>query len=239
MSQYIDINLNNGSFLIPCYQYNTDALQSGLAYNTTNLNIQVAIIDGSFYNYTSPNILDATVPSDSGEIGFYQLDPASYIAKIQMSSDIYENLPLESGHNIGMVAVSASGFAPIVLPLTFTPLDVNVVQINNAEVSGVGTVAVDQADIRMAVGLSSANLDTQLADIPTVSEFNARTTPSGDFTEILDRLGFLLARAAGAVPDAQTSSPVYSITRSGDTFTVTLSGVTASGVRTAPTLEKA
>jgi hypothetical protein len=59
-----------------------------------------------------------------------------------------------------------------------------------------------------------------------------------DLTEILDRLGFLLARNAGAVADAQTAAPQYSITRSGDTFTVTLAGCTSAGVRTAPTLTK-
>lgn len=37
------------------------------------------------------------------------------------------------------------------------------------------------ATIRTAIGLASANLDTQIADIPTVSEFNARTIPSADY----------------------------------------------------------
>lgn len=59
-----------------------------------------------------------------------------------------------------------------------------------------------------------------------------------DLTEILDRLGFILARAAGAVPDAQTAAPQYTITRSGSTFTVTLAGCTSTGIRTAPTLGK-
>ena len=61
---------------------------------------------------------------------------------------------------------------------------------------------------------------------------------STDLTEILDRLGFLLAREAGAVANAQTLAPAYAITRSGDTFTVTLAGCTSAGVRTAPTLTK-
>jgi hypothetical protein len=37
------------------------------------------------------------------------------------------------------------------------------------------------ADIRSAVGLAAANLDTQLGDVPTVAEFNARTLPSADY----------------------------------------------------------
>jgi hypothetical protein len=51
-----------------------------------------------------------------------------------------------------------------------------------ADVSGLATAAsisglndLSQADVRSAVGLASANLDTQLGDIPTVSEFEART----------------------------------------------------------------
>lgn len=59
-----------------------------------------------------------------------------------------------------------------------------------------------------------------------------------DLTEILDRLGFLLARSAGAVASPQSLTPSYSITRSGNTFTVELFGVTLTGVRTAPTLTK-
>lgn len=40
---------------------------------------------------------------------------------------------------------------------------------------------LSQADIRTAVGLATANLDTQLGNIPTVSEFNARTLVSADY----------------------------------------------------------
>jgi len=44
------------------------------------------------------------------------------------------------------------------------------------------TVApLDAAGTRAAVGLASANLDTQLGDIPTNAEFEARTLPSADY----------------------------------------------------------
>lgn len=46
-------------------------------------------------------------------------------------------------------------------------------QVDANALSGGG--GLDAAGIRSAVGLASANLDTQLGDIPTVSEFNART----------------------------------------------------------------
>lgn len=40
---------------------------------------------------------------------------------------------------------------------------------------------LDAAGIRSAIGLATANLDTQLGDIPTVSEFNARSLASADY----------------------------------------------------------
>lgn len=44
--------------------------------------------------------------------------------------------------------------------------------------SGTG---MDAAETRTALGMASANMDTQLGDIPTVSEFNARTLPVADY----------------------------------------------------------
>jgi len=65
---------------------------------------------------------------------------------------------------------------------------------------------LSQADVRTAVGLASANLDTQLGDIPTVSEFNARTLvasayfdPATDQVIVSvnnDKTGYALSSAA-------------------------------------------
>ena len=40
---------------------------------------------------------------------------------------------------------------------------------------------LDAPGVRTAVGLAAANLDTQLADVPTVAEMNARTLASADY----------------------------------------------------------
>lgn len=49
-----------------------------------------------------------------------------------------------------------------------------------------GLSTLDAAGIRTAVGLGSANLDTQLDAIPTVTEFNARTIVSADYFVVED-----------------------------------------------------
>ena len=85
--------------------------------------------------------------------------------------------------------------------------------------SGGGGSSLTQADIRTAVGLASANLDTQLSDIPTVSEFNARTKPTADYFDhtadqvavsaVNDKTGYSLATAP------PTASEIYAEFTSG------------------------
>jgi len=59
--------------------------------------------------------------------------------------------------------------------------EVTVIAVERGTDGANTTTPPTAADIRAAVGLASANLDTQLGDIPTVSEFNARTIPSADY----------------------------------------------------------
>lgn len=44
-----------------------------------------------------------------------------------------------------------------------------------------GSGGLDAAGVRAAIGLASANLDTQLADLPTVAEFEARTLVAANY----------------------------------------------------------
>ena len=61
-------------------------------------------------------------------------------------------------------------------------------------VSSRGTgAALDAAGVRTAVGLAAANLDTQLADVPTVAELEARTVVSANYAT---------AAAVAALPSA-------------------------------------
>ena len=57
--------------------------------------------------------------------------------------------------------------------------------LENAPTGG-GGGGLDAAGVRAAIGLASANLDTQLADLPTVAEFNARSIPSADYFVVGD-----------------------------------------------------
>lgn len=72
-------------------------------------------------------------------------------------------------------------------------------------------ITVTAGAIRSAVGLASANLDTQLGDVPTVSEFNARTIVSADYatvanqTAIVEDTGTTLPAQIAALNNVSTA----------------------------------
>ena len=76
-----------------------------------------------------------------------------------------------------------------------------------------GAAMITQANVRTAVGLASANLDTQLADIPTVAEMEARTLVAASYFD----------------PATDVVAHVTLV----DTTTTVTNAVTASGIPTA------
>jgi hypothetical protein len=82
-----------------------------------------------------------------------------------------------------------------------------------------GLSTLDAAAVRTAIGLASANIDTQL-------------------TAILDEANFCLTILAGTISDAQTSAESYAITRNGSTYTIDFTGLDSTGNRGGQTLTK-
>lgn len=74
-----------------------------------------------------------------------------------------------------------------------------------------GFTDLDAAGVRTAVGLGSANLDTQLGDIPTVSEFNARTIVSASYSTLVAGDAMTLTAAYDAAKTAATQASVDAI----------------------------
>lgn len=98
------------------------------------------------------------------------------------------------------------------------------------------TEPLDAAGVRTAVGLASANLDTQLADLPTVSEFEARTIVAANYA-----LEATLTAMKGATFDTSTDS-LEALRNRGDSAWTTATGFStldAAGVRTAVGLASA
>lgn len=102
-----------------------------------------------------------------------------------------------------------------------------------------GFSTLDAAGVRTAVGLASANLDTQLADIPTVAEFNARTLAAADYFDPatdavanVTTVGTVSALAAGSVDASALASDA--VTEIGTAFLAT-----ALTKGTAGTIERA
>lgn len=118
-------------------------------------------------------------------------------------------------------------------------------------VTGNTTTPLTAAGIRSAVGMSSANLDTQLGDIPTVSELNARTLATASYFvaandtvanvttvgSVTTKTGYELA-AAEDVYHADIDLRI-DVTNTQDEYTVTWfkNGVRITSGITAPTIQ--
>lgn len=100
-------------------------------------------------------------------------------------------------------AAVSSRMATFSLPTNFAALGINasghVSRVTLVDTTTTNTDMISAAGIRTAVGLASANLDTQLGDIPTVAEFNARTIPSADYFVVAD---YTAPPSAATIADA-------------------------------------
>ena len=69
------------------------------------------------------------------------------------------------------------------------------------------TAPLDAAGVRNALGLGAANLDTQLGDIPTVAEFNARTLVAANYGTLANQLtiiGYIDAEITAIISSLST-----------------------------------
>ena len=161
--------------------------------------------------------LDAVDYKDATDFGLSNLDAAISTRSTVAATDIVSG---------GAITTSGGAVSNVTLVATTTTNTdmrgtdgANTVAPDNASIAAIltdtGTTIpasisalndLSQADVRTAVGLASANLDTQLGDIPTVSEFNARTLvaaayfdPATDTVTVgqnNDKTGYALSSAA-------------------------------------------
>lgn len=114
---------------------------------------------------------------------------------------------------------------------------------NTIEASAASTSPLDAAGTRAALGLASANLDTQIANIPDASGIRSAVgLASANLDTQLaynkDELAYALTVLTGLISNGGTTTNTFQLTRDGSTYTVTVTGVDANGNRTGQTLAK-
>ena len=153
----------------------TDGKCSSILTNTnTTIPAQItALNDFDPANDTVANVtLVATTTTNTDMVGTNNAALASSLsitnASVNIIKGVTNNLP-DSGALTSLA--TASDLATVdsnvddILVDTGTTIPAQITGLNN----------LDAAGVRSAVGLASANLDTQIADLPTVAEFEART----------------------------------------------------------------
>lgn len=112
-------------------------------------------VTSPFDSITGRHLISIDTSNDTGDAGFWA---AGSVYEVVLSTAKTVDSKSVSGYSVGEFRLGG-------------------VRIDSASVTAVqsGLSTLDEAGVRTAVGLGSANLDTQLADLPTVSEFEDRT----------------------------------------------------------------
>jgi hypothetical protein len=168
----------------------TDAVANVTLVATTTTNTDMRGTDGA--NTTTPNTVApdnasvAAILVDTGTTipaqitGLNNFDPASdAVANVTLVATTTTNSDMRGTDGANTTAPDNSSITAIKSKtdqLVFTVAN----QVDSNALSGGGS-GLDAAGVRSAVGLSSANLDTQLSDIPTVAEFESRTIAAASY----------------------------------------------------------
>lgn len=123
--------------------------------------------------------LDAAITSRStlGESGVRTA--LGYTAGFNLDAQVtvIQGAVTQNNTDIGVVDGVVDAIKVVTDQFNFTVAN----QVDANALTGGGSGGLDAAGVRSAIGLSSANLDTQLADIPTVAEFEARTLVAASY----------------------------------------------------------
>lgn len=156
--------------------------------DAANITAKISIDSAAFASVTdtNPTELDAT-----NAPGVYVFDlsqsetngdvltivPSSSTANVQMDIlNIYTVVLNDYKADVSALATSSA------LATVDTVVDAILVDTGTtipAQITGLNNL--DAAGVRSAIGLASANLDTQIADLPTVAEFEARTLVAASY----------------------------------------------------------
>jgi len=153
---------------------------------------------------------------------------------------VTDNLP-DSGALSSLATASALTTVDTVVDAVKVKTDQLVFTVGGQVDANALTGGLSEAGVRSAVGLASANLDTQLSDIPTVAEFEARTlVSSAYFDPSADTVTTANASDVTAIK-AKTDQFVFTVSNQVDSNALSGgdSGLDAAGVRSAIGLSSA
>lgn len=190
-----------------------------LGASTTTVEVVVQSIDsaGSHAAIT----IDTTQTRIVGKsvVPTVDLTAGTGIAKITFASVT----GLSAGDKLIVKVVGTSG------GVSFSPYFVSV----HVEAASSGGGGLDAAQTRAALGLATANLDTQLGDIPTNAELNARTKPTADYfdsaTDTVD-IGKINGNATSASNLQKSTSQIIPGTVSVSNVTPSVTAFAASNI---------
>lgn len=177
------VNFANGTLRV------TKAVGNGFGPGTTGLAATVGVAGGNVNSITTVEQIEfgalgqsptsgavRLVANGSNNANFYTttggrktLIDATVNAAMPAASDVRSGVSYASGAFVGSCAVPAAGSVALGVPVDNTT----------------GTAVLSQANVRTALGMASANLDTQLAPLTNLdAPVSSRLAPSGTLSRV-------------------------------------------------------
>ena len=180
-SQTVDVFLQDSSST-------TGAGLTGLTYNSSGLACYYR--KGATGAATAITLASQTVGGAWTSGGFIEISAANMPGVYRLD---LPDAAVDSAGFVTLFLTGATNLAPLpirvdcrAIPAAVKSMAANTVTASALAADAVteiqsGLSTLDAAGVRTAVGLASDNLDTQLADLPTVAEFEARTLPAAAY----------------------------------------------------------
>jgi len=180
-SQTVDVFLQDSSST-------TGAGLTGLTYNSSGLACYYR--KGATGAATAITLASQTVGGAWTSGGFIEISAANMPGVYRLD---LPDAAVDSAGFVTLFLTGATNLAPLpirvdcrAIPAAVKSMAANTVTASALAADAVteiqsGLSTLDAAGVRTAVGLASDNLDTQLADLPTVAEFEARTLPAAEY----------------------------------------------------------
>jgi len=195
---------------------------SGTTISTTQA---VASVSGSVGSISS-----VTFPANFGALG---INVSGHVSRVVLVDTTTTNTDMRGSDNAALASDWTTARA---VYLDSVLLAQNSNQ-RTVQVTGSNHVAADVHEFQADVLTSAATDATFVAEVQSgLATSDALATVDGLVDLLVSRSGYQMSILAGAISNAQDAAEAYSITLDGSTYSVTYSGLDASGNRSGATL---
>jgi hypothetical protein len=184
-----EVSLDGAAFA-DCTNEATEIGTSGCGYidlTSSEMNADNVLLKVTVTNTGAVPLVFALYPEEVGDYRANAVQISGDTVAADNAEAFFDGTGYAGTNNVIPTVTTVNGLAANVITATSIQNDAITAAKIAAGAIDAATFAADvDAEARSWLGLASANLDTQIGDVPTVAEFNARTLVAADYFIVSD-----------------------------------------------------